>query len=87
MTNIDDEIEKIIEWWDFEPMQDEDRRIARIHNEIKALVTAARIDENRIIWDLPRDKGLVYFEEHIQKRFKKLDTELQQSAEQGGSDE
>lgn len=35
-------------------------------------VLAARIDENRIAWDWPRDKGLQYFEERLQKREQKL---------------
>ena len=37
-TNLDEQIDEIIEMWDFSPFQDEDSRIGRVHKELKALI-------------------------------------------------
>ena len=36
--SLDEQIEQIIEYWDFSPLQDEDSRIARINSEIRQLL-------------------------------------------------
>ena len=38
-TNID----KIIEYWDFSPLQDEDSRIERVHKEIESLIRTEKL--------------------------------------------
>jgi|GEM_PF-6681096 len=38
MTNLREEIDRIIGYWDFAPQQDEDLRVKRIGNEIEALI-------------------------------------------------
>lgn len=38
-TNID----KIIEYWDFSPFQDEDSRIERVHKEIESLIRTEKL--------------------------------------------
>ena len=49
---IDEKIDTIIEYWDFSPHQDEDSRIERVHNEIKALITEARANERQAMLDV-----------------------------------
>lgn len=38
MNELEKQINTIIEFWDFSPLQDEDSRIERVHGEIKTLI-------------------------------------------------
>jgi len=43
VSKLDEQINEIIQYWDFSPHQDEDTRVQRVHDEINRLIHEAEV--------------------------------------------